>query len=152
MKKENLSVMTFMSWENKYEQGLRAIALCEESGFFYEAINCVRDSDMGCKDENGVYGRIWYGDNIECYGNELDTLRPATKEEVELYMEYVHIDEAIGNFDCSDIFNSRVVRLSVNKYVSYVVVETIQQTWYSKLCGKIRSLICNKKKCLFENK
>jgi hypothetical protein len=151
MKKENLSVMTFMSWENECEQGLRAIALCEESGFFYDAINCVRDGDMGCKDENGVYWRTWYGDNIECYGNELDTLRPATKEEVELYLKYIPIDEAIGD-DCSDKFNSRVARLSVNKYVSYVIVETIQQTWYSKLCDKIRSLICNKKKCLFENK
>ena len=91
-----------MSWENeglawnpetkKYEsETVRAIALCDPSGYFMQAINCMRDGDMGKKDENGVYDRIWYGDYIDCYGNERETLRPATAKEVELYKKYCPI-------------------------------------------------------------
>ena len=91
-----------MSWENegsvwnpetnKYEsETVRAIALCDPSGYFSQAINCMRDGDMGEKDENGVYDRIWYGDYIDCYGNERETLRPATAKEVELYKKYCPI-------------------------------------------------------------
>ena len=78
-----------MSWENEDHDGkfIRAIALCDPNEYFEQAINCVRDSDMGDKDENGVYGRIWYADNIRIYGNERD-IRPATPQEVELYLMY----------------------------------------------------------------
>ena len=99
---KELVVETFMSWENessvwnketnKYEsETVRAIALCDPTGYFMQAINCMRDGDMGEKDENGVYGRIWYGDYIDCYGNEHETLRPATPAEVELYKQYCPI-------------------------------------------------------------
>ena len=96
---KKLTAETYMSWENEttvwnpekqvYEkETVRAIALCDQTGYFVQAINCMRDGDMGEKDENGVYQRIWYGDYIDCYGNERATLRPATPEEVELYKQY----------------------------------------------------------------
>lgn len=86
------SVETFMSWENEDHDGtfIRAIALCNAEGYFEQAINCVRDSDMGEKDEKGVYSRIWWADYIKCYGNERD-IRPATPQEVELYLQYCDI-------------------------------------------------------------
>lgn len=102
---KHLTVETFMSWENegsvwnpetkKYENDrVRAIALCDPTGYFDVAINCLRDGDMGEKDENGVYPRTWAGDYIDCYGTERDTLRPATPQEVELYLKYCPVGNA----------------------------------------------------------
>ena len=88
---------TFMSWKNE-DEDIRAIALCDVAGFFYQAINCIRDSQMGEKDEKGVYSRIWWGDNISCYGHETETLRPATYDEVKLYLEYCSVEEEADTY------------------------------------------------------
>lgn len=82
MKKE-LYANKFLSWN---EDGERAIALCDGNGYFFQAINCCRDSDMGEKDENGVYSRIWWSDYI--YNLDVEDVRPATKEEVDLFLKY----------------------------------------------------------------
>ena len=92
MKKEE-KILTFKSWINDCEKGTWAIALCDETNYFVEAINCVRDSQMGDKDKNGVYSRHWIADSV--WQDELSSLRPATQEEVELYFSYVTKEEAI---------------------------------------------------------
>lgn len=126
--------MTFMSWDNEFEKGLRAIALCDSTGYFVAAINCVRDGDMGKKDKNGVYERIWYGDYIENDRNE--NLRPATIDEVNLYMSYIPVEEAIGNSDFYNLKN-KFIKQSIGKYVSYVIIETTPHNWYRKLWNNI---------------
>ncbi len=91
-----LEVLTFMSWDNNYfvrnnEITLRAIALCYPNGFFKVAINCMRDGSMGEPDENGVYERQWTCDFLGC---PIDSnIRPATKEEVNLYLKYCPIND-----------------------------------------------------------
>ena len=124
-----------MSWENPNEKGTWAIALCDSTGFFCEAINCARDGDMGKKDENGVYERIWYGDNIECYGDELDTLRPATRDEVELYLEYVSLEDAVGNLS-EEPCSVHIVHKSYSEYVNSVVVRFVAPSWWKRLLSK----------------
>lgn len=89
---------TFMSW---CESGFtavygfvkaRAIALCDGT-WFYAAINAIRDSDMGKMDENAVFDRTWYGDDI--HNADVEDVRPANIEEVELYLKYFDLsDEA----------------------------------------------------------
>lgn len=90
---KNYDVLTFMSWNEEDLDGssIRAIALCDDTGLFYEAINAPRDGQMGKKDENGVYDRIWWGDYIE-NGCDVKDVRPATKEEVDLYLKYCPIE------------------------------------------------------------
>lgn len=87
MEEELLIECPFLAWT---ENGETAIALCDSylngNMFFVEAINCCRDGDMGEKDEKGVYQRHWYGDYIE--NGQPEKIRYATKEEVELYLEY----------------------------------------------------------------
>lgn len=78
---------TFMSWDEEFcGETVRAVALCDSNGYFNQAINACRDSDMGEKDENGVYSRIWYADHIESGGK--GNVRIATPKEVELYLMY----------------------------------------------------------------
>lgn len=131
MKERDLYVMTFMSWENECDKNIRAVALCDATGFFFCAINCMRDGDMGEMDEDGVYSRVWYGDNIECYGSELDSLRPATHEEVELYMQHVSIEDAVGNIEGSD-YRTNVVREVFGKYFSCVIAEDVKLPWWKR--------------------
>ena len=105
---KRFDVWTFMSWENegsvwnketkRYDSDkVRAIALCYPNGYFIGAINCLRDGDMGEKDENGVYDRVWWADYIDCYGNERETLRPANSEEVELYKKYCSVEGTLAD-------------------------------------------------------
>jgi hypothetical protein len=86
-----------MSWDNEenYRTGktVRAVALCDRTdsqGFFYAAINCMRDGSMGEKGEDGVYSRIWWGDYIE--NGDVQNLRYATIEEVELYLKHCPLE------------------------------------------------------------
>lgn len=135
--KKNLQVMTFMSWDNeewannRNNGNIRAIALCDASGYFFEAINCMRDGSMGEKDHNGVYERHWYGDNINCYGNERESLRLATKEEIDLYLRYVPIEDAVGENVVHDDFKVNIVDINCTPftYFDYVVVEYYVPLW-----------------------
>ena len=93
---------TFMSW---YEEGsvfdpvskqmvherVRSIALCNGT-WFHAAINTQRDGSMGAKDENGVYERIWWEDDVMS-SDAVTDFRPATLAEVELYLKYCPIEE-----------------------------------------------------------
>lgn len=102
---ETLYRKTFYSWteegavmvkrDGKYEyvkDQVRAVALCDGT-WFMRAINALRDGDMGEKDENGVYDRIWYGDDI--YNSYVKEVRPANIHEVNTYLKYCKlVDEA----------------------------------------------------------
>lgn len=92
--KKNYDVLTFMSWNEEDLDGssIRTIALCDGSDYFDTAINAVRDGQMGEKDEFGVYPRIWYGDFIENNYTTND-VRPATADEVDLYLRYCPLEE-----------------------------------------------------------
>lgn len=133
--KKNLQVMTFMSWDNeewannRNNGNIRAIALCDATGYFNEAINCMRDGSMGEKDENGVYERHWYGDNIDCYGNERESLRLATKEEIDLYLQYVPIEDAVGENFCDHCKVKIVDMCFTTPCFGYVVVEYYVPLW-----------------------
>lgn len=99
---EQLYRKTFYSWneegEVKYDHDkkkwikdkVRTIALCDGT-WFYVAINALRDGDMGEKDENGVYERRWWADDI--YNTDVEDVRPANLAEVELYLKYCNLDE-----------------------------------------------------------
>lgn len=100
---ENLHKKTFLSWDEKgtvvsrvgeksvlVEDATRAIALCDGT-WFYRAINTLRDGDMGEKDENGVYERTWYADDI--FNADVDNVRPATISEVKLYLKYFKLED-----------------------------------------------------------
>lgn len=130
--KKDLQVLTFMSWDNEGwidNQNIRAIALCDPTGYFHEAINCTRDGSMGEKDENGVYERHWYGDSVICYGYERESLRPATKEEIDLYLRYVPIEDAVGK-DFSDYYKVNIIDTCLtNSCFGYVVVEYYVPLW-----------------------
>lgn len=91
---------TFMSWDEEGQiispdgKGLihektRAIALCD-GNWFDTAINTLRDGAMGKKDENGVYERKWYGDDI--YNADVEDVRPANLSEVGLYLMYCSLE------------------------------------------------------------
>lgn len=93
---ETLYRKTFFSWKEggfTREHGYvtaRAVALCDGS-WFNTAINVVRDSDMGRLDENGVFERKWYGDDI--FNGEVEDLRAANSKEVELYLRYCKLED-----------------------------------------------------------
>lgn len=99
---EQLYRKTFYSWNEEGEVGydrdnkkyekdkVRTIALCDGTWFFC-AINALRDGQMGEKDENGVYARKWWGDDI--YNTDVEDVRPANLAEVELYLKYCNLDE-----------------------------------------------------------
>jgi hypothetical protein len=133
--KKNLQVMTFMSWDNEEwannqnNGNIRAIALCDPTGYFNEAINCMRDGSMGEKDENGVYERHWYGDDINCYGNERESLRLATKEEIDLYLQYVPIEDAVGENFCDHCKVKIVDMCFTTPCFGYVVVGYYVPLW-----------------------
>ena len=98
---------TFMSWtetghvwdkasQSYKPETTRAIGLCHPIGgstWFEVAINTLRDGDMGTKDENGVYSRKWWGDNI--YNADVKDVRPASIAEVGLYLKYCDLDKEI---------------------------------------------------------
>ena len=131
--KKNLQVLCFMSWENDeatewseerqmfVSTKIRAIALCEQNGYFYEAINCMRDGSMGEKDDNGVYSRHWYADTINCNGDEYASLRYATNEEIELYLSHVSLQNAVGD---GKNYKVKIVDKEVSPYAlfKYVIV------------------------------
>lgn len=126
-----------MSWDNeewvknKEKGNIRAIALCNTTGYFFEAINCLRDGSMGEKDKNGVYDRHWYGDYIDCYGDESESLRPATNEEVALYLDYVPLEDALGKIFFKNSTNIKIIDkcLSSSINFNYVVVEYSRPLW-----------------------
>lgn len=93
---DELHKYTFKSWKEHESDDCRAIALCNQDGWFYIAINCLRDGDMGRVDENGVYERRWATDYI--YDSAHD-LRPANREEVDLYLKYVSDMEVLPLMD-----------------------------------------------------
>jgi len=131
MKAKRLHVMTFMSWDNEYEgQTVRATALCSPSGYFDVAINCVRDSDMGERGTDLVYERKWYADYIDTSAYE--NLMPSTKEEVEMYLRHVDLEDAVGN-TYNDDFEVRIVNLERGRYFSAVITEIVERPWWKKL-------------------
>lgn len=86
------SKLRFLAWKNYGEEDAEtAYALVNGQGYFQCAINCLRDGDMGEKDENGIYDREWWGDSI--WPEEKYTVRPMTLEEVHKYMSYVNLNE-----------------------------------------------------------
>ena len=93
---ETLYRKTFLSWDEEgytIEHGkvkTRAIALCDGT-WFLAAINALRDGDMGKMDGNGVFERIWWGDDI--YNADVKNVRPATLSEVELYLKYCKLED-----------------------------------------------------------
>ena len=124
-------ILTFKSWINDCDKGTRAIALCDETNYFVGAINCVRDSQMGDKDENGVYSRQWWADSV--WKEEEASLRAATKDEVELYLKYIDLEEAV---DFSDGKQS-VKIISKTTCILYgentVIIELTDLPWWKKL-------------------
>ena len=74
---ENFQVWRFLSW-SKNNGGETATALCNSNGWFLQAINCMRDGDMGHVGEDGVYDRIWWTDSVDSW----DEPRAATVDEV----------------------------------------------------------------------
>ena len=94
----------YVSWK---EDGLTATALVEnKQGFFGEAINCYRDSQMGEKDKDGYYDRIWYGDHVTNCECEIDTIRPATRVEV---VKFITMCREMKDWDAAldDLFYDR---------------------------------------------
>lgn len=74
---KNFQVWRFLSW-SKNNGGETATALCNSNGWFWQAINCMRDGDMGHAGEDGVYERIWWTDTVDTW----DEPRAATPGEV----------------------------------------------------------------------
>lgn len=93
--------MTFMAWQNPFlmlgiveKSNLKpteewAIALCDENGYFTKAINCPRDGQ--CDNDE-----IWYGDYIDCYGQEKESLRIASLTEAAECARRCGIPQLIG--------------------------------------------------------
>lgn len=104
----------FISW-SQAGYDVRAIALVDDTNWFFEAINCMRDSDMGTRGEDGVYSRIWSGDVANIYGDDEYDYRPASPQEVDLYLAHCDI-ERVG---CDD---EKVVAI-VRGRESYVLYE-----------------------------
>lgn len=140
MKKESYLVFHFMSWDNEDSDGssIRAIALCDDDGYFDEAINCVMDGDMGRKDEKGVYDRHWYGDYI-CNCCNKKNIRCATHEEVCMYKEYVDIEKSIpvmyGIDDCYDmeIVEENYTHLLDENIPQYIVCKVKKISWWKRI-------------------
>lgn len=130
MKKEK-KILTFKSWENSCEKGTRAIALCDATNWFAEAINCVRDSNVNTKDERGVYTQHWVADNVR--DDELGSIRPATEEEIDLYLDYVTMEDALK-------FGNGVKKVDVDwKHTSIkdgyvtIILTDLHLPWWKKL-------------------
>lgn len=80
----------------KYEtKAKRAVGLCEGT-WFMEAINALRDGDMGEEGPDGVYSRIWASDDI--YNTEVTNVREASPAEVELWLAHCSIMDTIWGF------------------------------------------------------
>ena len=96
-----------MSWDEKdgsvwnpvlkqYEpKAQRAVGLCEGT-WFMEAINAMRDGDMGTEGPDGVYSRIWASDDI--YNAEVINVRKADPAEVKLWMAHCSIVNTVAGF------------------------------------------------------
>lgn len=84
--------LDFMAWREMDET---AYALVDNEGYFFEAINCCRDGDMGVKDKDGIYGRHWWGDWMDACNAEANTFRPMTIAEVELYMRKADVSQVV---------------------------------------------------------
>lgn len=93
---KTVSLLRFVAWKNGGDpKAETAYALVEgHYDYFRCAINCMRDGDMGEKDERGIWSREWWGDSI--WPEERPTMRPMTYEEVEMYMQYVDVQEEYG--------------------------------------------------------
>lgn len=130
-KERRLSIQTVMSWENGWDDKVRAIALCDSANWFDVAINCMRDGSMGEKDERGVYDRKWWSDEAGIGMDDSD-LRPATAEEVALYRDY-----------CPEQFKSRlyfdgdtrirVIGVVTDRYGTHVVSETLPPPFWKRI-------------------
>ncbi len=87
---KELHLLHFMSWDEvedfKTGKNIRAVALCDEQGYFHAAINAMRDGDMGEKDDDGVYSRIWWGDYIN--NSDVKNVRFANQQEVALFLKH----------------------------------------------------------------
>lgn len=120
---KSATVLTFMSWYNRYNgENVRAVALCDSTGFFYSAINCMRDGSMGEKGEDGVYSRIWWNDYIQ--SDEVG-LRPANAEEIKLYLAHCPLESQME----WDDLQARVICQGTGINGTHVVVEHYKPTW-----------------------
>lgn len=72
----------YVAWE---EAGETALACIEENGWFVFALNCMRDGDMGDKNEDGIYTRSWSTDWAPI--ND-PTIRLMNYQEYMLYKKY----------------------------------------------------------------
>ena len=88
---EKLIRRDFVSWEQPFGGGVRAVALTDGI-WFMEAMNCCRDGDMGEMGDDGVYSRTWGSDGLNIYGAEEYDYRPASPSEVDLYLKHCSID------------------------------------------------------------
>ena len=88
---EKLIRRDFVSWEQPFGGGVRAVALTD-GHWFMEAMNCCRDGDMGNMGDDGVYSRTWATDDLNVYGAEEYDYRPASPSEVDLYLKHCGID------------------------------------------------------------
>ena len=95
-----LIAKTFLTWEMEDKDGkpIRAIALCDDNGWYHEGLNTMMDSQMGEKDEDGIYERIWMEDEIP--SSATSTVCYATHEQVEIYLKHCpHIEHDIEECD-----------------------------------------------------
>ena len=122
-------ILTFKSWENSCEKGTWAIALCDNNDYFVEAINCVRDSQMGDKNKDGVYMRHWIADYI--WPDEMESLRPATDAEQELYLNHVVLKEA-ADFGAG-IKKVELGVMFADKYGTHMIITLSDLPWWKKL-------------------
>ena len=123
MKIKKYTKLTFMSWnEESSKDKTRAIALCYPNGYFNCAINTQRD-DMGKKDENGVYERLWWSD----YALESEDYRPATYKEVVLYLRYVKWQQAVED-------DLRVKCIVTDGSTHVICEECKPSLWYRLKC------------------
>ena len=123
---------TFVSWDEiedwKTKKTIRAIALCDrcdKHGYFYVAINAMRDGSMGEKDENGVYERKWWGDYIE--NSDVSDIRPATLSEVQLYLKYCPL-EVEAKFNKEEI-----VAVIYGEHHTDVLVRPKKDSWWKRI-------------------
>lgn len=78
----------FKSWKDDRDDKRWAIACVEEgSTWFNVAVNACRDGDMGGLREDGTYDRLWATDDICNSRDGLETMRPATRSEVLVYLK-----------------------------------------------------------------
>lgn len=94
----------FIAWGNDTKPDVIAIAYMSDDGWFNEAINCTRDSQMGDLDEDGVYSRHWFEDEVWT----TEEPRLATREEIFLYLHKVNLQE------CGILNEDGTIRTLVN--------------------------------------